>query len=57
MAAYGATVPIPSYNDIRNRSQHCNFREAQLPDDSLCKPKHVGATTVILNDFNTLTIL
>ena len=28
-----------------------------LPDDGLCKPKHVGATIIILNDFNCLTIL
>jgi len=26
-------------------------------DDGLCKPKHVGATIIILNDFNCLTIL
>ena len=24
-----ATIPITSYNDICNRSQHCNFGEAQ----------------------------
>ena len=27
--AYAATIPITSYNDICNRSQHCNFGEAQ----------------------------
>jgi hypothetical protein len=30
---------------------------ADLPDDGLCKPKRVGATIIILNDFNCLTIL
>ena len=29
----------------------------KLPDGGLCKPKHVGATIIILNDFNSLTIL
>ena len=28
-----------------------------LPDDGLCKPKHVGATIIILYEFNCLTIL
>ena len=28
-----------------------------LPDDGLCKPKHVGATIITLNDFNCLKIL
>ena len=26
----------------------------QLPDDGLCKPKHVGATIIILDDFNCI---
>jgi len=46
--------------DICNRYQHCHFGEAQvgrLPDDGLYKPKHVGATIIILNDFNCLKIL
>jgi len=46
---------------ICNRSQNCNFSEAhtgrELADDGLCKPKHVGANIIILNDFNGLTIL
>ena len=29
----------------------------ELPDDGLCKPKHVGETIMILSDFNCLTIL
>jgi len=29
VAAYAATVPITSNNDICNRYQHCNFGEAQ----------------------------
>ena len=29
----------------------------ELHDDGLCKPKHVGATIIIWNDFNNLTIL
>jgi len=29
----------------------------RAPDDGLCKPKHVAATVIILNDFNCLTIL
>jgi hypothetical protein len=28
----------------------------KLPDDGLCKPKHVAATIVILKVFNSLTI-
>ena len=28
VAAYVVTIPITSYNDICNRSQHCNFGEA-----------------------------
>ena len=59
-AAYAATVPVTSNNDICNRSQHCNFNEAQAEssaDDGFCKPKHVGATIIILNDFNCVTIL
>ena len=54
-------IGILSYrNDTCNRYQHCNFGEAQiggLPNDGLCKPKHVGATITILNDFNSLMIL
>ena len=44
---------------ICNRSQHCTFSKAQAEnsDDGLYKPKHVGATIVILNGFNCLTIL
>ena len=26
---YAATIPMTSNNDICNRSQHCNFKEAQ----------------------------
>ena len=29
VAAYVATIPITSYDGICNRSQHCNFGEAQ----------------------------
>ena len=29
VAAYAATIPITSNNDICNRIQHCNFGEAQ----------------------------
>ena len=37
---------------------HCAFcTECELPDDVLCKPKHVGVNIVILKVFNTLTIL
>jgi len=55
---YAATIPITSSKDICNRSQHCNFSEAQteLPDDGLCKPKHVGAIIIILNYITSLTI-
>ena len=28
-----------------------------LPDDGLCKPKHVGAIIIVSNVFNNLTIL
>ena len=29
VAAHAATVPMTSNNDICNRSQHCNFSDAQ----------------------------
>jgi len=29
----------------------------ELPDDDLCKPKHVGAIIVVLKVFNNSTIL
>ena len=29
VATYATTIPITSYNDICNRSQHCNSGEAQ----------------------------
>jgi len=35
----------------------CTQYTIQLPDDGLCKPKHVGATIIILNGFNSLNIL
>jgi len=35
----------------------CASQSWKLPDDGLCKPKHVGATIIILNDFSSLTIL
>jgi len=56
---YAATIPTTSNNNICNQSQQCNFGEAWtwvLPDDGLCKLKHVGATIIILNDFNSLTV-
>ena len=39
--------------------QSFNFAQCTilLPDDGSCKPKRVGATVIILNDFNSLTIL
>ena len=30
---------------------------SSVPDDGLCKPKHVGATNIILSYFNSLTTL
>jgi hypothetical protein len=46
-------------NDIYNWNQYCNFGEAQTGDPwwYLCKPKHVGASVVILKVFNTSMIL
>jgi len=45
---------------IRNRYQHCNYSKAQA-DSSLMMVyvnlKHVGATVIILNDFNGLLFL
>ena len=33
------------------------YAATELRNDGLCKPKHVGANIIILNDFNSLTIL
>jgi len=33
---------------------HANYNNLR---DGLCKPKHVGATLITLNDFNCLRVL
>ena len=43
------------YTGIRNVI--LDKHRLQLPDDGLCKPKHVGATVIILDDFNCFKFL
>jgi len=57
---YAATISITSYNDIYLTEVNIvtlGSTGRELPDDGLCNPKHVGATIIILNNFNNLTIL